>query len=234
MHLMQVTCNKISQAENDSVSQYLMHVKDYLEHINHTNRLSSKDSSRINHISFIQGLSDSYVRRRASKEAENWRTLGDAFYSITKIAKTAGKTKAYSEPRYEVSTDVNIILQHTNSQSGSFSRYQGSCRSNSNRTNIQKGNNPPKQSNTKEPTCYHYEGPHYVTNCAKYQQDKGKYKQTKQQVKKIYQNRLKLGVKIYNVSINKAYFKNEEDDNPGNYSEEQAEVLCELLDNDSE
>ena len=52
--------------------------------------------------------------------------------------------------------------------------------------------------------------------------------------KQIYQNSLKFGAKKHNVSINEAYFKNEEDDNPGNYSEEQAEVLCELLDNDSE
>ena len=54
-----------------SVSQYLMHVKDYLEHINHISRLSSMASSRLNHISLVQGLSDTYVRRRASKEAEN-------------------------------------------------------------------------------------------------------------------------------------------------------------------
>ena len=49
--------------------------------------------------------------------------MTDAFDSITKIAKMAGKTKAYNELRYEVSTDVNVILQHANSQRGSFSRY---------------------------------------------------------------------------------------------------------------
>ena len=118
--------------------------------------------------------------------------MADAFDSITKIAKTAGKTKVYNEPRYDASTDINFILQNTNSQRGSFSRYQGSYRniSNSNRTNTHTGNNPPKQGNTKTSTCYHCEGPHYITNCAKYQQDKGKYKHTKQQVKQIYQNRL--------------------------------------------
>ena len=46
-------------------------------------------------------------------------------------------------------------------------------------------------------------------------------------------NRLKLGLKKNGVSVNKAYFKNEEDDNPGNYSEEQAEELCKLLDTNS-
>ena len=76
-------------------------------------------------------------------------------------------------------------------------------------------------------------GPHYITKCTKYQQDKDKYKHTKQQVNQNHQNRLKLGAKKNNVSINKAYFKNEEDDNLGDYSEEQAEELCKLLDTDS-
>ena len=55
-----------------------------------------------------------------------------------------------------------------------------------------------------------------------------------QQVTHSYQNRLKLGAKKNNVSINETYFENEEDDNHGDYSEEQAEELCKLLDTDSE
>ena len=62
-----VVYNKISQAENEFVSQYLMHTKDYLEHINHASKLSSMDSSGLYHISLVHVLSDSYVRRRASK-----------------------------------------------------------------------------------------------------------------------------------------------------------------------
>ena len=183
--------NKISQTEHESVSQYLMHAKDYLECINHTSKLSSVDGSGLNHVSLVQGLCVSYVRRRASKEAENWRTMADAFDSITKIEKTAGKTQAYNKPRYELSSDVNIISHHTNSQRGSFSRYWGRYRStsNNNRTNTHfkcqqaAGNYQHKQGNNKEPTCYHCKGPHHVTNCARYQEDKDKYKHTKQKVK---------------------------------------------------
>ena len=200
------------------------------------------DGSGLNHISLVKGLSDNYVRRRASKEAENWRMMADAFDTITKIAKMAGKTKAYNEPRYEVSTDANIISHHTNSQRGSFSRYWGSNRStsNNNRTNTQlnhqqaTGNNQPKQGNSKEPTCYYCEGPHYITNCARYQQDKDKYTHTKQQIKQNYQNRFKLGTNKHNISINEAYFENEGEDNPSDYSEKQVEVLCKLRDTDSE
>ena len=200
------------------------------------------DGSGLNHISLVQGLSDNYIRQRASKGAENWKTMADAFESITKIARMAGKTNACNEPRYEKSTDIHATSHHTNSQRGSFSRYQGTYRSTNshNRNNTQSnpqqaaGNNPSKQSSNKEPACYHCTGPHYITNCAKYQQDKDKYKHTKQHVKQSYQNMLKLGAKKINISINEAYFENEEDDNPGNYSEEQVEELCKLLDTDSE
>ena len=198
------------------------------------------DGSGLNHIALVQGLSNKYVRQRASKEVENWKTMADAFASIPKIVRMAEKTKAYKELRYKTSIDVHAISHHTNSQIGSFNRYWGIYRSinSHNRNNTQSnpqlaaGNIPPKQSSNKETAFYHHTNPHYITNCAKYQQDKDKHKHIKQQVKQSSQNRLKLDAKKNNVSINEAYFKNEEDDNPGDYSEEQAEEPCKLLDND--
>ena len=111
-----VAYNRISQTEDESVSQYLIHAKDYLEHINHTNRLSSMDGSGCNHISLVQGLSDHYIRRRASKDVENWNTMADAFDSIIKIVRTVGKTKAYNEPRYEKPNDINAISNNYNNK----------------------------------------------------------------------------------------------------------------------
>ena len=57
-----VAYNRISQAEDKSVSQYLKHAKDYLECFNHANRLTSIDSSGLNHISLVQCFSDNYIR----------------------------------------------------------------------------------------------------------------------------------------------------------------------------
>ena len=168
--------------------------------------------------------------------------MADAFHSIAQIVRMAGKTKAHNEPRYEKSTDIHAIFHHpNNSQRGSFRRYWGTYRSNNdnNRNNSQNnshqaaGNNPPRQSSNKAPVCYHCAGLHYTTKCAKYQQDKDMHKYITQQVKQHYQNRLKLGAKKNNVNINEAYFKNEEHDNPQNYSEKQAEELCKLLDTNS-
>ena len=63
------------------------------------------DGGGFTHMSLVQGLSDNYIRRRAFKDAENWKTMADAFNSIAKIVRTAGKIKAYNEPRYEKPTD---------------------------------------------------------------------------------------------------------------------------------
>ena len=80
-----VAYNRISQAEDKSVSQYLIPAKDYLECINHTSRLASMDSSGLNHISLVKGLSDNYIRCRASKDAENLKTMANAFDSIAQV-----------------------------------------------------------------------------------------------------------------------------------------------------
>ena len=119
-----VAYNRILQAEDESVSQYLICAKDYSEYINHTSRLASMDGSGLNHISLVQGLSDNYIRWRVSKDAENGKTMADAFDSIAQIARMAGKTKAYNEPRYEKPTHILAIPNNSNSsQRGSFSRY---------------------------------------------------------------------------------------------------------------
>ena len=183
-----VAYNRISQAADESVSQYLISAKDYLEHVNHISRLSSMDGSGHNYISLVQSLSDNYVRR-ASKEAENWKTVADAFNSIAKIARTAGKTKAYNEPRYAKPTDIHAISHnYNNSQIGYFHRYQDTYENNqvsnhSSRNNSQ--NNPPRQSSNKELVCYHCVCPHYIKNCSQYEKDKDKYKCTTQQIKRV-------------------------------------------------
>ena len=161
--------------------------------------------------------------------------MADAFNSITKIVRTAGKTKAYNEPRYEKPTDIHTISHnYNNSQRGSFNRYLGTYKNNhlSSRNNSQ--NNPPKQNSHKESVCYHCTGPHYISNCSQHQKDKGRYKCTTQKVEQSFQDKLKQGAKKISISINEAYFENEEDDNPSDYSEEQVEELCKLLDTDSE
>ena len=200
-----VAYNRISQAEDKSVSQYLIYAKDYLEHINHTSRLASMVGSGLNHISLVQGLSDNYVRRRASKDAENWKTMMNAFDSIAKIARTAGKTKAYNEPGCEKPTDIHAISNSYNySQRGSLNRYQGTYKNNQVSSSNNSQNNTPRQNSSKELVCYHCAGPLHIIKCSQYQKDKDKYKCITQQVKQNLQDKLKLGAKKNSISINKA------------------------------
>ena len=51
------------------------------------------DSGELNHISLVQGLGDNYIRWRASKDAENWKTMADVFDSIAQMARMAVENK---------------------------------------------------------------------------------------------------------------------------------------------
>ena len=51
------------------------------------------DGSELNHISLVQGLTDNYVRWRASKDAENWKAMANAFDSIAKDSKNCRENK---------------------------------------------------------------------------------------------------------------------------------------------
>ena len=149
-----VVYNRISQAEDKSVSQYLLSAKDYLEWIDHTSRLASMDGSGLNYIPLVQGLSANYIRKRTFKDAENLKTMVDAFDFIVKIVRTAGKTKAYNEPRYEKPTDIHAISNNSNnSQRGSLNRYQGTYKNNHVNSRNNSQNNPPRQNSSKEPVC---------------------------------------------------------------------------------
>ena len=225
---------RISQAEDESVWQYSIHAKDYLQCINHTSRLASMDSSGLNHVSLVQGLNDNYVRRRASKDAENWKTMADAFDSIAKIVRTTGKTKAYNEPRYEKSTYIHAISNSYNNREVLLT----GTRTHIKITMLTVGTTVtpihPGKTAAKNQCVTTVQVPTTSQSAHNIKRIKVKYKCTTQQVKQNLQGGLKLGAKKNSICVNEAYFKNEEDDDAGNYSEEQAIELCKLLDTDSE
>ena len=119
--------------------------------------------------------------------------MADAFNSITKIVRTAGKTKAYNEPRYEKPTDIHAINHnYNNSQTGSFYRSWGTYKNNWGSSYMSwnnSQNNPPRQNRNKEQVSYSCASPHYITNCSQYQKDKDRYKHTTQQFKQSFQDK---------------------------------------------
>ena len=56
-----MTCYlKITHGEEESVAQYLVRAKAYLERINHMSKLSNMNG--LNHLPLVQGKKDSYIR----------------------------------------------------------------------------------------------------------------------------------------------------------------------------
>ena len=129
--------------------------------------------------------------------------MADAFDSITKIVKMAGKQKhtmnwGMRHPLISMlyltilivrevllvgtgaDTEVPIATIGT-THIAIPSRLQGTI-------------HPSKAAN-KEPACYHCVGPHYIKNCAKCQEDKDKYKHTKQTDKTKLSKQVKIRCK---------------------------------------
>ena len=77
-----VEYNNLTQKDDESTSQYLIRAKVLLKHINHTSQLFQISGKGLNNLTLIQGLEDSHIRRRVTKEQESWTTMEDVFRSI--------------------------------------------------------------------------------------------------------------------------------------------------------
>ena len=75
------------------MAQYLDRAKTYLERIKHMSKSSNMNGGGLNHLPLVQGIKDSYIKQRVAKEVEYWRTMEEAFNSISKHAGTAERGK---------------------------------------------------------------------------------------------------------------------------------------------
>ena len=100
-----VAYNNITQQDKESTSQYLIRAKVWLEHINHTSKLSHISGKGLNNLALFQVLSENRIRR-VTKEQESWNTMEDIYRNINRIIKNEVETKAYQEPRYDSISDV--------------------------------------------------------------------------------------------------------------------------------
>ena len=146
----------------------------------------------INHLPLVQGIKESYISWRVAKEAKNWRTMEDAFKSISKHARAVERTKAYYEPRYKDITTINAIYsqprvnnEYTRSKDNN---WPNNIKQEANETN-------------KALECYYCNKPHYISNCMKFKANKDKYKLKAQQVWNKYLERIRQGAQ--KMSINK-------------------------------
>ena len=89
--------------------QYLVRAKTYLERITHTPKLSNMNGWGLHYLPLVQRVKDLCTRQRVAKETKNWRTMEDAFNSISKHGRAAARTKAYCKPRYKDITTINEV-----------------------------------------------------------------------------------------------------------------------------
>ena len=249
----------IRQGEDESCTQYLIRVRDLLERGHSTSKLELIDAEGF-HILLLKGLQDRRVRDRASKQVDKWTTMDDVFSSIMFYADQSNKTKIYAEPEYEGEFTIWVSEVH---QRQGFHQYQPKGQSytwkdgyqkqghnkylgspwNQQQVDIQQHDKPYRYDDCKNNKdvgglkWYHYEGPHYISQCEKYQKEKSRYQEKHQDIKKMMVSKLHRFVDNKCIRFSKAFFDKEDNqDSPApQLTEEEINEVCQALEHsDSE
>ena len=141
--------------------------------------LSNMNGGGLNNLPLVQGVKDWYIRWGVAKEAVNWRTMDDAFNSISKHARVTESTKAYLEPRYKDITTISAIF---NQQRVSNKFPKCMFRENNWSNNIKQIANKTNQAQE----CYYCYEPNHIPNCMRFKANEDKYILTTQKVKSKY------------------------------------------------
>ena len=97
----------LSLGVEEPTTQYLVRAKVLLECIHHTKMLLSIPGAGWDNLYLIRGLKALHIRRRVAKEQDSWRMMEDVFDTINHITETEERNKAYSEPNFELVSQMS-------------------------------------------------------------------------------------------------------------------------------
>ena len=245
----------IRQEEDENFTQYLIWARDLLERGHSTNKLELIDVEGL-HIPLLKGLWDRWVRDRVSKQVDKWSTMDEVFTSITLYTDQSNKTRIYSKLEYK---RESLIWVSKVTQGQGFPYYQqkgqsytwkdGYQRQNSSKQPCfltgqqqvdkqQQGKTTPyDHKNSKEIgylRFYHCEGPHYISQCEKYQKERNRYQNKHEDIKRRMVSKLCKFTDNRHIGIREAFFDQEDNtDSPTptapQLTEEEIDKLCQAL-----
>ena len=219
----------IRQGEEESCAQYLTRARDLLERGHSTSKWELIDAEGF-HILLLKGLWDRWVREVASKQVDKWTTMDKVFSSITFYADQSNKTKMYTKPEYEGESTIQVSEVHHRQgfhqghQKGQSYTWKGRYQKQDHNKNLGSAQNqqqvgrlqhnkPHKHDDCKNNKdgaglkCYHCGGPHYISQCEKYQKEKSRYQEWHQEIQKRMVSKLHRFTDNKHISISKAFFE---------------------------
>ena len=93
----------LQQGMDESTEDYLHRVQDILEHIHHTNDMSSVTAIGTNHAKILTGLKDGKVHNKlAVSKAKKWTNMAQVLQDIAEMAVNFKRSRGYSLSSFEV------------------------------------------------------------------------------------------------------------------------------------
>ena len=143
------TYDTFQQGTDESTDSYLHRAHDILEHIHHTNDMSSISVIHTNQVKILTGLKDGKLcNKLAESKAKKWTTMAQVLQDIAEMALNFERSRGYLLPSFE----VNHTLAYNN------------CNSNQ----LYRSSKPPTKE-TQQPnlrlenlTCWHCQGDHLM------------------------------------------------------------------------
>ena len=136
--------DSLQQDNNESTEAYLHKAQDILEHIHHTNDMSSITTIGMNHVKILTGLKDSRLHNKlAESKGKKWINMAQVLQDVADMAMDFERSHGYSLPTFEV-------------------QYISA----SNSSNSYRSSKPPAKSvqqpsiSTNKPKCWHCQGDH--------------------------------------------------------------------------
>ena len=144
--------NSLQHSNNESTEPYLHRVQDILEHIHHTNDMSSITGIGINHVKILTGLRESRLDNKlAESKAKKWTNMVQVLQDVADMTTDFKRSQGSSLP----TLDVNHVTSSNNYSS----------------VNSHRSTKPPtkgiQQSSVKvdKPKCWHCQGHHLKKDC---------------------------------------------------------------------
>ena len=104
----------LQQGADKSTKANLHRVQDILEHIHHTNNMSSITGIGTNHTKILTGLKDKKLHNKLGEStAKKWTNMAQVLHDVAEMAVSFERSRGYSLPSFEVNHSTAISLKVT-------------------------------------------------------------------------------------------------------------------------
>ena len=106
----------LQQGMDESTEAYLHRAQDILEHIHHTNNMSSITAIGPNHTEILTGLKDKKLHNKlVESKAKKWTNMAQVLHNVAEMAVNFERSRGYSLPSFDINHTTTYSSHNPNS-----------------------------------------------------------------------------------------------------------------------